>query len=158
MYNYITRLIPFAFLAVFQFAQASDESPVYTRVMEDAAYDEALTMVKDVIKGKGINIAHTLPAGEMLGRTGPDFGIKDQVLKSGEIVEFCSASISHKLIKANPENITICPFSIAVYVLNSDPANVRLTTRIPYVLDGSSSEAQEMREFVQGIVDEVADW
>jgi uncharacterized protein (DUF302 family) len=135
------------------------ESAVYTKVMEDAGYEETLASVKDIIIGKGINIAHTLPASDMLGRTGPDFGINEQVLKHGEIIEFCSASISHKLIKANPENITICPFSIAVYVLNSDPDNVRLTSRLPYVLDDQSKAAtDEVQAFVKGIIDEAADW
>jgi uncharacterized protein (DUF302 family) len=136
----------------------ADDSPVYTRVVE-GAYEDVLAAVKDIIKGRGVNIAHTLPASDMLERTGPDFGHKEKVLNGGEIVEFCSASISHKLIRANPENITICPFSVAVYALASDPGKVHLTSRIPYVIDDNSSEAaQEMQDFVKGIIDEAAEW
>jgi len=157
MKKILNSLLAAGLLSTMGLLQAGDAA-VYTRVIE-AQYEDALSTVKDIIKGKGINIAHTLPAGEMLGRTGPDFGIQDQVLISGEIVEFCSASISHKLIAANPENITICPFSIAVYVLTSDPENVHLTTRIPYQLDETSAAAvEEQQELVRGIIDEAADW
>ncbi len=137
----------------------ADDSPVYTKIIEDAVYADTLATVKDIIKGKGINIAHTLPAGDMLERTGSAYGVKEKVLNNGEIVEFCSAKISHKLIHANPENINICPFSVAVYVLSSDPKNVRLTTRLPYIRDEASQAASaEMQALVKGIVDEAADW
>lgn len=136
----------------------ADESPVYSRVVE-GSYEDVLAAVKDIIKGRGVNIAHTLPASDMLERTGPDFGHKEKVLDGGEIVEFCSASISHKLIRANPQNITICPFAVAVYVLAADPGNVHLTSRLPYVIDENSAEAaQEMQDFVKGIIDEAAEW
>ena len=135
------------------------ESPVYTKIVEDGEFADTLDAVKEIIKGRGINIAHTLPPSDMLERTGPAFGITDQVLKDGEIVEFCSAKISHQLIQANPENITLCPFTISVYVLNSDPANVRITYRKPFVIDEASRSAVDaMTELVTEIIDEAADW
>lgn len=137
----------------------ADESPVYTHIVEDGVYADTLEAVKEIIQGRGINIAHTLPPSEMLERTGPAFGITEQVLKNGEIIEFCSAKISHKLIQANSENITLCPFTISVYVLTSDPANVRMTFRRPHVLDeGSRQAVDEMTQLVMGIIKEAADW
>lgn len=137
----------------------SDGPPVYTKVVEDVEYADTLDALKEVIQGRGINIAHELPPSDMLERTGPAFGITEQVLKDGEIVEFCSAKISHKLIQANPENISLCPFTISIYVLNSDPGNVRMTFRKPYVLDEASRPAVEaMTELVMGIIEETADW
>ena len=71
------------------------------------------------------------------------------------MVEFCSAKISHQLIQANFENISLCPFSISVYVLNADPDNVRLTFRKPYVLDEASKKAvEEMTVLMQEIIQE----
>ena len=110
----------------------AEESPVYTKIVEGGVYADTLEALKEIIQGRGINIAHTLPPGDMLGRTGPDFGITTPVLKDGEIVEFCSAKISHQLMLANPENVTLCPFAVAVYVVSTDPGNVRMTFRRPF--------------------------
>ena len=138
--------------------RASD-SPVFTKVIEDGEYKEVLEAVKDVIKGKGINIAHTLPPSEMLERTGPAFGIDKPVLKNGEIVEFCSAKISHQLIMANPENITLCPFTLSVYELASAPNQIRITYRKPHVIDDASKEAiEQMVKLLDDIIAEAADW
>ena len=137
----------------------AEAAPVYTKIVEDGVFADTLEAVKEIIKGKGINIAHTLPPSDMLGRTGPAFGITEQVLKDGEIIEFCSAKISHQLIQANPENIVLCPFVISVYVLNTDPGNVRMTYRKPYVIDEASQAAVDaMNALVIGIIDEAADW
>ncbi len=136
-----------------------EESPVYTHIVEDGTFADTLDAVKEIIKGRGINIAHTLPPRDMLERTGPAFGVTEQVLKDGEIIEFCSAKISHQLIEANPENITLCPFTISVYVLNSDPKNVRLTFRKPFVIDDASKAAVDaMTGLIMEIIQEAADW
>ena len=140
-------------------ANGDNETHVYTKVVQDGVYADTLEAVKEIIQGKGINIAHTLPPSDMLERTGPAFGITDQVLKDGEIIEFCSAKISHKLIQANPENITLCPFTISVYVLNSDPKNVRMTYRKPFIIDEASREAVDaMNELIMAIIEEAAEW
>ena len=141
------------------FAGGDAAAHVYTKVIEDADYNQTLDTLKDVIAGKGISIAHTLPPAEMLGRTGPAFGINEQVLKDGEMVEFCSAKISHQLIQANFENITLCPFAISVYVLNADPENVRLTFRKPYVLDEASKQpVEDMTKLLIDIIQETSEW
>ncbi len=141
------------------YAGGDTPSPVYTKVIEGGDYEESLNTLKEVIKGKGINIAHTLPPSEMLERTGPAFGVTEKVLENGEMVEFCSAKISHKLIMANFENISLCPFSISIYVLTADPENVRLSYRKPYVLDEASKEAvAEMTALMEEIITETAEW
>lgn len=149
----------FLLLGSFSYAGGDAPSPVYTKIIEGGDYEESLSTLKEIIKGKGINIAHTLPPSEMLERTGPAFGITEKVLKNGEIIEFCSAKISHKLIQANFENINLCPFTISIYVLTSDPDNVRLTYRKPYVLDEASKAAvDEMTDLMEDIIEETAEW
>lgn len=137
----------------------SDDSPVFSKAIEEAVYQDLLDAVKDVIKGKGINIAHTLPPSDMLGRTGPAFGIDKPILKNGEIIEFCSAKISHQLIMANPKNIILCPFTISVYELSSEPGTVYLTYRKPHVIDAGSREAVDnMVKLLDEIIEEASEW
>ncbi|MBT8440123.1 MAG: DUF302 domain-containing protein, partial [Gammaproteobacteria bacterium] len=91
--------------------------------------------------------------------TGPTFGITEPVLKNGEMVEFCSAKVSHQLIQANIQNIVLCPFNIAVYELNATPGQIYITFRKPYVLDKASIEATNaMQALMTEIVEEAADW
>jgi len=141
------------------YAGGEETSPVYTKIVEDGIFEDTLDAVKETIKGKGINIAHTLPSSGMLGSTGPSFGITEPLLKNGEMVEFCSAKVSHQLIQANLENIVLCPFNIAVYELNAEPGKIFITFRKPYVIDEASIEATDaMVELMTEIIEEAADW
>ncbi len=146
-------------LSGFTLAGGEEESPVFTKIVEDAVFEDTLDAVKETIKGKGINIAHTLPSSGMLGSTGPSFGITEPLLKNGEMVEFCSAKISHQLIQANLQNIVLCPFNIAVYELTAEPGKVYITFRKPYVIDEASIEATNaMAKLMIEIIEEAADW
>lgn len=135
------------------------ESPIYTKIVEDGVYVDTLSAVKETIQSRGINIAHTSPPKDVLERTAAAFGITEHVLKEGEIVEFCSMKISHELVKANPLNVTLCPFALTVYVLNSDPGNVRISYRKPFIIDESSRDAvDDLNELYLGIIEEAAAW
>jgi len=144
------------FALAVQFAVA-DESPIVVTQVE-GEYEDVLDSVKTAIKGKGINIAHTLPAADMLNRTGKDFGVTSNVYLNAEIVEFCSASISHKLAQKNSANIVLCPFSISVYVTKDDPGHVNLAYRRPFVGTESIQEAGEVVKLVESIITEASEW
>ena len=139
-----------------QIASAGESPIVVTQV--EGGYEDVLDSVKTAIKGKGINIAHTLPAAEMLNRTGKDFGVTSDVYLNAEIVEFCSASISHKLAQKNSANIVLCPFSISVYVTKEDPGHVNLAYRRPFVGTESIQEAGEVVKLVESIITEASEW
>jgi len=135
------------------------ESQYVKTTIVEGEYNDVLSAVKEVIQGKGINIAHTLPAGDMLGRTGPAFNIKEKIFLNAESIEFCSAKVSHELVQANIENIILCPFTISVYVLASDPKHVRISNRIPHVIDKKSEQAvAHMNALVSSIIEEAAEW
>lgn len=137
---------------------AADDSPIVT-VEVEAEFGDVLDSVKSTIAGRGINIAHVLPASEMLNRTGESFGVRENVFIEAQTVEFCSARISHHLAQANPENILLCPFTISVYVLTSDPGHVRVSYRRPYTIDPASAPAvKEIVELVEGIIEEAVAW
>ena len=138
---------------------SADEAPVKSvRVTGD--FENIRDSVRQAIEGKGINIAHTLPASDMLNRTGKDFGIKKNVFLQAETVEFCSARISHRLAQANHENILLCPFAISIYVLSDDPEHVYLSWRRPFALSDTESQAavQEMVELIETIIREASEW
>ena len=132
------------------------EDPIVTTIVEGEFYD-VVRDLRAAIIGKGINIAHTLPASEMLRRTGPAFGYHHDVYADAEIFEFCSANISHKLARRHPDNIVLCPFTISVYTLVSEPVKVRLSYRIPTGRPGTEPEVEEIVVLIQGILED-ATW
>jgi uncharacterized protein (DUF302 family) len=135
------------------------DSPVKTLRVE-GVFEEVRDAVKLSIENKGINIAHTLPAGEMLNGTAKDFGIDRNVFLHAETVEFCSARISHQLAQANHENIVLCPFTISIYVLTNDPGHVYLSYRRPFALDNEKSQAavNEVVQLMESVISEASEW
>ena len=137
---------------------SADEGPVRT-VRVSGEFEDVRDGIRQAIEGKGINIAHTLPAGDMLNRTGADFGVEKKVFLQAETVEFCSARISHRLAQANHENILLCPFTISIYVPSDDADHVYLSWRRPFSLGDKESQAavQEMVELMEAIVREATE-
>jgi uncharacterized protein (DUF302 family) len=135
----------------------ADGGPFVTKTVK-GEFSEVFSGLKDVIIGKGINIAHTLGSSDMLNKTAPVFGIKKNVFINAEIVEFCSAKISHELVAIDPRNIVLCPFTISAYVLTDDPENVHLTYRIPTANKGSKKVVGKIVQLVKDIINEATDW
>lgn len=120
-------------------------------------FAEVSANVRASIIGKGIHIAHVLPASAMLQRTGQAYGYTDNVYQHAEIYEFCSAKLSHQLSRLDPANIMLCPFTISVYVLTSDPTNVNIAYRIPQGKPGSENVVEEIKALMESIVED-ATW
>lgn len=136
-------------------ATAADDPVVTTKVKGD--FHDVANNIRMAITGKGINIAHELPASEMLNRTGPAYGYQTNTYDRARTFEFCSARISHKLARQNPDNIVLCPFTISVYTLTSEPGFVRLSYRKPTGRPGSEAIVEEVIELISSIIED-ATW
>jgi len=122
--------VPFQFiilLDIFANSVGASEDPIVTHKIE-GSFQEVSNSVRAAIIGKGINIAHALQASQMLHRTESDFGYQSGVYVDAEIYEFCSARISHKLSRAYPDNIVLCPFTISAYTVKDEPGMIRSPT------------------------------
>lgn len=104
------------------------------------------------ITNRGMLVSGTLHVSEMMNRTGSDLGYPENVFLKAESIEFCSALMSHKMISADPTNLVICPFTMAVYVLAAEPDQVYVAYREP-ALAGDAGEATEA---VRAMLDEIA--
>ena len=120
-------------------------------------YFEVVQNIRSAILGKGIHIAHELHASDMLQRTGPAFGYKKNIYSHAEILEFCSAGLSQKLARIDPDNIVVCPFTIGVYALTSEKNRVHITYQIPSGKPGTEAVIKEIEELVASIVED-ASW
>ena len=156
----MSRYMQVAVLSALMLASGVNaDSPVKT-VKIEGDFNDTLMGVKSAVRGKGINIAHTLPASFMLNRTARDFGITENVFTDAETIEFCSARISHLLAQANHENILLCPFTISVYMLTKDPGHVYLSWRRPFTLPGEESAVavKEVEALIESIISEATEW
>ncbi len=161
MIKLITRLLVVLLLPLYGMAGFAADAPagydpIVTRKVE-GEFKEVSASVRAAIVGKGINIAHELPASEMLHRTGPDFGYQNRVYGEAQTYEFCSARISHKLARAHPDNIVLCPFTISVYSVSDEPGVVRLSYRIPSGRPGSEAVIKEVVALIESIIED-ASW
>jgi hypothetical protein len=131
-------------------AIGSENSIVINSVEEEFEY--ILDNVRNAIIERGINIANELHASGMLNRTAPDLGIETNVFLHAVTIEFCSATISHKLVAAHPGNMVLCPFTISIYVLSEDPDIVYIAYKPPAASDESTEALKEVETLLREIV------
>ncbi|MHB1084833.1 MAG: DUF302 domain-containing protein [Thiobacillus sp.] len=85
-------------------------------------YQNVRDSVQFSIEGKGLKITHSNMIADMLERTGKDLGKTKQIYEFGEQMEFCSATVSRKMMEADPHTMVLCPYSVSVYKIPDDPA------------------------------------
>ena len=78
---------------------------------------------------RGLVVNSVAHVGDMLERTGQDLGQSKRIYDQAEVIEFCSATISRKMMEADPHNLVYCPYTIAVYTLPGKPDTVYLARR-----------------------------
>ena len=94
-------------------------------------FTDARDAIVAAIENRGLVINYTSHIGEMLARTGADLGASKQIFEKAEIVEFCSAKLSRQMMEADPHNIVLCPFAIAVYTLPGEKNTTWVSYRKP---------------------------
>ncbi len=104
-------------------AETVASEPVLTFTADDD-YESVKENLQLAITGQGLRISGTLHVQEMLARTSKDLGYDSNIYAQAESFEFCSADISHRMIRADPRNLTVCPFTISFYTLAANPEQV----------------------------------
>jgi uncharacterized protein (DUF302 family) len=116
-------------------------------------FEDVVENIKMAIIERGLLVSGTLHVSDMLNRTAPDLGYAEMFTKA-ESVEFCSALISHKMAQAAPENIAICPFTIAVYIKHTDPGLVYVAYRSPLLAGRAKEATNEIISLLEGIIED----
>ncbi len=104
------RALAFAMICVATTAAAQDAT-TYTY---DGSFEDAAFGVESAIVGRGLVVDWISHTGDMLARTGPDVGSDVKLFDNADIYMFCSATLSRKVMEADPANITYCPYAIFV--------------------------------------------
>jgi uncharacterized protein (DUF302 family) len=121
---------------------------IYT---SEESFEDVIDNIKMAIIDRGMLVSGTLHVSDMLNRTAPDLGFTE-LFAQAEAVEFCSALISHKMAQAAPENIVVCPFTIAAYVRKDQPGRVYVAYRRPRLAGDAEAVTAAILEMLDGIV------
>lgn len=128
------------------------KSVIITKAGE--SFDVIKENVESAIADAGMIVSGTLHVSDMLNRTGKDIGFEKNIFKKSEAVEFCSSVISHKMAIAHPSNISMCPFTVAIYELNDEPGVIYLSYRRVKLLGDGEKVEKEIVDLLQTIVDD----
>lgn len=118
----------------------------------DAVKDDLMM----AITGRGFVVDHNSHIGAMLDRTGKDLGATKTVYGNAESLQFCSATVSRRMMEADPTNIVFCPYIIVLYTLPRNPRTVYVGYRRPLPVGSEASKAslKAVEELLDGIVKE----
>jgi hypothetical protein len=155
MFRLALILVVGLFTGSFQSAMAAgaDHLRLYTTKGEfDNVKDDLIL----AITGRGLVVDHNSYIGAMLDRTGKDLGTTKPVFGRAESLQFCSATVSRRMMEADPANIVFCPYIIVLYTLPQDPKTVYVGYRRPLPAGSEASKAalKAVEELLDGIVKE----
>jgi uncharacterized protein (DUF302 family) len=105
------------------------------------------------ITGRGFVVDHVSHISTMLDRTGKDLGTTKPVYGHAESLQFCSATVSRRMMEADPANIVFCPYIIVLYTLPRDPKTVYVGYRRPLPVGTEASKAS--LKAVEELLDEI---
>ncbi|WP_153117151.1 DUF302 domain-containing protein [Rhodocyclus tenuis] len=88
-------------------------------------------LLVESIEAEGLRVREVIPFNAMLERTAPAFGRVGSPFAEAEIVQFCSSALAWQMLGEDPEQIALCPMSIAVFVPRGEAAVVTLVYRSP---------------------------
>lgn len=90
---------------------AAEDVTTYTF---DGSFEDAAFSVENAIVGEGLVVDYVSHVGDMLERTRADVGSDVTIFDGANVYLFCSASLSRKVMEADPMNLRFCPYSIFV--------------------------------------------
>lgn len=110
----------------------------------DGSFDDATFNIETAIVGRGLVVDWVSHVGEMLNRTGATVGSDVVIFDQADIFMFCSASLSRKMMEADPYNIAHCPYGVFAFERDGQ---VEVGYRV--MPDGAMKE-------VESLLDEIA--
>lgn len=126
---------------------------------KQGSFSDVKESVEMAITGRGFVINNVSHVGEMLERTGKDLGGGKPVFLKAEALEFCSATVSRKMMEVDPDNIVFCPYIIAIYVLPEKPGEVRVAYRKTQMVGSPASRKalKAVNELLSEIIKEAVE-
>ncbi|MBI2313274.1 MAG: DUF302 domain-containing protein [Betaproteobacteria bacterium] len=129
------------------------ENPIVVQ-FKKGQFEDIKSGVVFAIENRGLVINTTAHVGEMLERTGKDLGAGRKVFVNADVLEFCSATLSRRMMEADPHSIVFCPYAIAVYELPGEPGKTYVSYRRPAAGGAAAKALKEVERLLADIVRE----
>ncbi|MDH3378466.1 MAG: DUF302 domain-containing protein [Gammaproteobacteria bacterium] len=141
-------------------AETIEDSSYQVLYVTEGDFQEVKENLELAISGQGLVINNVATVGEMLEKTGKDLGATRQIYVHGDVIEFCSASLSREMSEADPANIVFCPYTIQIYEVPEQPGNVFVGYRRPPIVGNDRSKAAltKVDALLHAIVNEALAW
>lgn len=111
----------------------------------EGEFEDVRDDLVDAIEAEGMVVSYISHAQTMLSRTAVTMGVTVNTYRDAEVVLFCKADFAHKLVAANPHNLILCPYAIAVYTLTEGEMDrVYLSIRQPETAVGEFADIHKM--------------
>ena len=112
----------------------------------DESFEDVVFGLESAILEQGLVIDSTSHVGEMLNRTMADVGSDKTIFLNADVYSFCSATLSRKVMEADPMNFRFCPYDIFVMVSPDTPDETTIGYRTM-----PSGAMQEVQALLDGI-------
>ena len=153
------KTLIFAGIGLLAMAQnASADGAVVVHAIK-GSFEEIRERVVFAVQSQGLVVDHTSKVGNMLARTGKDLGETNETFGDAEVLEFCSALVSRRMVEADPQLLAFCPYGIAVYTLPGKPQTTYVSYRrmVTNLVTPAQKEALERVEaLLAAIVEEAS--
>ena len=134
-------------------------SAPYAVYESESDFDTVMEGAKSAIAERGLYINNIMHLGEMLERTGKDLGIGGPLYARAESIEFCSATLSRKMIAEDPNRLVNCPFILSIYTLPGQEGKTYVVHRhVPAEETANSAVMREVAEMLKGVAEGAASW
>lgn len=131
----------------------------YAVYESESDFDTVMEGAKNAIAERGLYINNVMHLGEMLERTGKDLGIGGPLYSRAESIEFCSATLSRKMVAEDPNRLVNCPFILSIYTLPGQEGKTYIVHRnVPAEETASSAVMREVAAMLKGVAEGAASW
>ncbi|MEN8893496.1 DUF302 domain-containing protein [Planktotalea arctica] len=110
------------------------------------SFDDVVFGLESAILDQGLVIDSTSHVGDMLERTKADVGSDRTLFLNADVYSFCSASLSRKVMEADPMNIQFCPYGIFVMVSPDRPNETTIGYRT--MPEGAMKEVEALLDSI----------
>jgi len=119
----------------------------------EGQFEDVRQDIEMAITDRGMIINNVSHIGNMLARTGKDLGAGKDIFKQAEALEFCSATVSRRMMETDPHNIVFCPYIISIYTLPAEKDKVYVAFRRP--LPVGTDESRQSLVAVEKLLEEI---
>lgn len=137
------KLLMTTMLALFAQAGLAEDMVSYET---DQGFDDVVFGIENAILDQGLVIDHISHVGDMLERTRGDVGSDVVLFTKADVYSFCSASLSRKVMEAEPMNIRFCPYDIFVSQQPETPGTVTVGYRT--MPDGPMKDVEKLLDTI----------